>query len=395
MKCLRRIQRSLGILMTLITGTALLAGCSAFQPAPMAAPTATETPISTPSLTLTPSPTAALTSTATPMAAATTTPIATATLTATATPSAIPTATAAPTLTPTAVPTTTSAVTVAAAQTMITPITPGDPWPTPDVSLANDHYWLGRPTGPGTIQWASPFYPYGSTGQGAYLLHHGVDIANPIGTPLLAPADGVVVFAGSDSRVAIGPTTKFYGNAVVIELDRHWNDQSVFVLLGHMNNVVLQVGQHVARGQRVGEVGNTGIALGPHVHVEVRVGQNDYDHTRNAEFWLEPLPGNGVLAGRVLTSDGLHLPNVALLLHKGQGSNSQRFYTYTYEDALGSILPDDQWGENFLLADLPAGRYRVEVSINGRTYKREVMIQEGRTTWMELRTDLAYNDLIE
>lgn len=361
--------------MALLTGTALLAGCSASQPEPMVTPTPTEMPVSTPSPTLTPSPMA----TPTPTAMAT----------------AMPTATATPTVSPTTVPTTASAVTVTAAQTTITHITPGGSWPTPDVSLANDHYWLDRPTGPGTVQWASPFYPYGSTGQDAYLLHHGADIGNPIGTPLLAPADGAVVFAGSDSRVAIGPTTRFFGNAVVIELDRRWNDQSVFVLLGHMNNVAVQVGQRVTRGQRVGEVGNAGIALGPHVHVEVRVGQNDYKHTRNPEFWLEPLPGNGVLAGRVLTSDGLHLPNVELLLFERPRFDSQRFYTYTYEDTLGQILPDDEWGENFLLADLPAGRYQVEVSINGRTYKREVMIREARTTWLELRTGLAYKDVIE
>jgi murein DD-endopeptidase MepM/ murein hydrolase activator NlpD len=276
---------------------------------------------------------------------------------------------------------------VSVAQATITPITPGGPWPTPDVSQASDHYWLGRPTGPGTTQWASPFYPYGSTGQGQYLLHHGADIGNPTGTPLLAPADGVVVFAGSDSEVAVGPTTDFFGNAVVIELDRRYNDQPVFVLLGHMNRVDVQPGQRVTRGQRVGEVGSTGIALGPHVHVEVRVGVNDYDHTRNAEFWLEPLPGHGSLAGRVLTADGRHLPNAPLLLYPGPNFNSPRYYTYTYEDALGLIFPDDAWGENFLLADLPAGPYRVEVSINGKTYRQEVVIQSGGTTWMELRTE--------
>jgi murein DD-endopeptidase MepM/ murein hydrolase activator NlpD len=273
------------------------------------------------------------------------------------------------------------------AQATITPIVPGGPWPTPDVSLASDHYWLGRPTGPGTTQWASPFYPYGSTGQGAYLLHHGADIGNPIGTPLLAPADGLVVFAGSDSQVAVGPTTNFFGNAVIIELDRRYNDLPVFVLLGHMNSVDVQAGQRVTRGQRVGEVGSTGIALGPHVHVEVRVGRNSYDDTRNAEFWLEPLPGHGVLAGRVLTTDGRHLPNAPLLLYPGPNFNSPRYYTYTYEDALGLIFPDDAWGENFLLADLPAGPYRVEVSINGKTYRQEVVIQAGRTTWMDLRVE--------
>jgi murein DD-endopeptidase MepM/ murein hydrolase activator NlpD len=351
----------------------LLAGCSAFQPEPTATPTPTETPTATPSPTLTPSPTATLTPTAT----ATPTPTTTAT----------PTATATATITPTAVLTPTSAVTVTAAQTTITPITPGEPWPTPDIAQASEHFWLGRPTGPNTTQWASPFYPYGSTGQGQYMLHHGVDIGNPTGTTLLAPADGIVVFAGSDSQVPIGPTTDFFGNAVVIELDRRIDEQPVYVLLGHMDSVAVQVGQRVSRGQPVGEVGSTGVALGPHVHLEVRVGQNSYDSTRNAEFWLEPLPGHGVLAGRILTADGRHLPNAPLLLYPGPAFNSPRFYTFTYEDALGLIFPDDRWGENFLLSDLPAGPYRVEVSINGKTYRQEVVIRAGETTWMELRIE--------
>ena len=53
----------------------------------------------------------------------------------------------------------------------------------------------------------------------------------------------------------------------------------------------------------------------------------------------------------------------------------------------GSIWPDDEWGENFLLADLPAGAYKVEVSINGKVYYVDVVIEAGKTTWMELRTE--------
>jgi murein DD-endopeptidase MepM/ murein hydrolase activator NlpD len=377
MKYSGHISPSLGVVMALLALAALLAGCSAFQQEPTATPTPTETPTSTPSPTPTVSPTATATATATQTATATATPTATVT----------PTATATPTITPTVALTPTTAVTVSAARTTVTPIVPGGPWPTPDVSLASDHYWLGRPTGPGTTQWASPFYPYASTGQGAYLLHHGADIGNPTGTPLLAPADGVVVFAGADNQVAVGPTTNFFGNAVIIELDRRYNEQPVFVLLGHMDRVDVQAGQRVGRGQRVGTVGSTGIALGPHVHVEVRIGRNDYDYTRNPEFWLEPLPGHGTIAGRILTADGLHLPNVPILFYPGPAFNSPRYYAHTYLDALGLIWPDDEWGENFLLADLPAGPYRVEVSVNGRVYYVELVVEAGRTTWMELRVE--------
>lgn len=268
-----------------------------------------------------------------------------------------------------------------------TPIVPGGPWPTPDVSQATDHYWLGRPTRPGTTQWASPFYPYASTGQGAYLVHHGADIANPLGTPLYSPVDGTVVFAGPDDQVAVGPTTNFFGIPVVIELDRRYLDQPVYVLLGHMSSTTVTPGQHVQRGQQVGTVGSTGIALGPHVHVEVRVGVNDYDHTRNPEFWLEPLSGHGTVAGRVLTADGRHLPEVPLLFYPGPEFKSPRYYAYTYIDALGLINPDDQWGENFLLSDLPAGDYLVEATVNGKVYRQNVTVQAGKTSWLEIRTE--------
>lgn len=370
-----RSTRLAAILAT--TALLLLTSCSALQPEP----TATPLPTDTPPATLTPSPT----------------PTATATATATATPTATATATPtlAPTETPTVTPTATATATVSSTQSSqvvnvlatTTPIAPGGPWPTPDVSQASDHYWLGRPTRPGTTQWASPFYPYASSGQGAYLVHHGADIANPLGTPLYAPADGTVVFAGPDDEVAVGPTTNFFGIPVVIQLDRRYLDQPVYVLLGHMSSTTVAPGQHVQRGQQVGAVGSTGIALGPHVHVEVRVGVNDYDHTRNPEFWLEPLPGHGTVAGRVLTADGRHLPEVPLLFYPGPDFNSPRYYAFTYIDGLGLINPDDQWGENFLLSDLPAGPYLVEATVNGKVYRQNVAVEAGKTSWLEIRTD--------
>jgi murein DD-endopeptidase MepM/ murein hydrolase activator NlpD len=218
-------------------------------------------------------------------------------------------------------------------------------------------------------------------------VHHGADIENPLGTPLVAPADGLVVFAGADDQVALGPVADFFGNAVVIELDRRYFDQPVYVLLGHMSRVDVETGQRVRRGQPVGAVGSSGVAVGPHVHVEVRVGRNEYDSTRNPEFWLEPLAGHGSLAGRILTVDGRHLPEVLLQLYPGPQFNSPRYYTSTYVDGLGLIHPDEAWGENFLLADLPAGEYRVETAVNGKLYRENIVIRPGETSWVEIRTE--------
>ena len=357
------------ILILSVLLAACLAGC---QPGLGFGPTPTPTATDTPTATFTPTPT--LTPSATPTATASPSP--------TVTPSSTPTETSSPSPTATAGTPAESVVGTAKTDT----VEPGSLWPTPDVSKAQEHYWLARPNGTGVRQWADPSYPYATTGKGAYLLHHGADIANPLGTPLFAPADGTVVFAGPDDTVAVGPTTNFFGLPVVIELDRTYNGQPVYVLLGHLQNAYVKPGQHVTRGQRIGEVGMSGVALGPHVHVEVRVGVNDYDHTRNSEFWLEPLPGHGTVAGRVLTADGRHLPEVPINLYPGPNFNRPRYYATTYADALGLINPDDEWGENFLLADVPAGPYKVEVAVNGKVYFQDIVVTPGKTAWIEVRT---------
>lgn len=378
-----------GLLIAVLLAAALTGCATLTRRLPMLGPRATVTPTATwtPTAAPTVSPTAIPTDTPSPLPSPT--PFPSPTATATALPTATPTLTASPTplatMTPTVVApesTETSRVVAPANPS----VEPGSFWPTPDVSVAQEHYWLGRPTGPDTTQWANGFYPYGSTGQGKYLLHHGVDIANPAGTPLVAPADGLVVFAGTDDQEAIGPTTDFYGKAVVIELDRRYHEQPVYVLLGHMQEVQVQPGQRVTRGQQVGLVGMSGIAMGPHVHVEVRIGQNDYWHTRNPEFWLEPLPGFGTLTGRLLTADGRIWPEVPLLLYPGPDFDQVRFYIYTYVDAMDRIHPDDEWGENFLLSDLPANTYLVEAEVQGHVYRQKVTIEAGKTTWLEIRT---------
>ncbi|MEA3334614.1 MAG: M23 family metallopeptidase [Chloroflexota bacterium] len=369
-----------GPVLFVLAATLFVAGCAGNAGLETTStPTATLTPTTTPS----PSPTASATATPTPTATAT--PTVTPMPTDTATPR--PTATATPTQTPLPAPGETSPETPAEpAKSPTRPaVSPAGFWPTPDVSQATDHFWLGRPTGPDTTQWASPFYPYGSTGGGKYLVHQGVDIANPLGTPLFAPADGTVIFAGPDSDQAVGPTTNFFGNTIVILLDRDYGDQYLYVLFGHLNSISIELGQWVSRGQQIGEIGMTGIALGPHVHVEVRVGENDFTSTRNAEYWLEPLPGHGALGGRILTDDGRHLPEVELLLYPGPEFSTPRYYISTYVDDPALINPDDEWGENFLLADIPANTYQVEVNLGGQTYRDTIVIEPGKSSWYELR----------
>lgn len=87
--------------------------------------------------------------------------------------------------------------------------------------------------------------------------HDGLDIAAPYGTPVLAPCDGKVVFAG---RTAV------LGKTVTIQSDHGF--QTVF---GHNSKVNVKVGDAVSRGDCISHVGSTGRSTGAHVHYEVWV----------------------------------------------------------------------------------------------------------------------------
>ena len=88
--------------------------------------------------------------------------------------------------------------------------------------------------------------------------HTGIDLSAPLGAPVMAAADGVVVAVGHG---AIG-----YGNYVVIA-----HGGGIATLYGHLLQTNVSAGQVVVRGQVIGLEGSTGYSTGPHVHFELRV----------------------------------------------------------------------------------------------------------------------------
>ncbi len=92
-------------------------------------------------------------------------------------------------------------------------------------------------------------------GEGAF--HRGVDIQATFGTPIIAPAGGVVRYADFMNG---------YGRAMVVD---HGN--GITTLYGHMSGFVVSEGQIVNRGDTLGYVGQSGRATGPHLHYEVRI----------------------------------------------------------------------------------------------------------------------------
>ena len=98
-------------------------------------------------------------------------------------------------------------------------------------------------------------------------LHNAVDLAAPVGTPIVASAGGTVIISRINNAWNGG-----YGNFVVIS---HNNGSQT--LYAHMQlRKVVSVGQHVSQGDLIGYIGMTGETFGPHVHFEIRGAQNDF-----------------------------------------------------------------------------------------------------------------------
>jgi len=88
-------------------------------------------------------------------------------------------------------------------------------------------------------------------------MHRGVDIATAPGAPVIAPSDGVVLFAGVDGA---------YGKVLVLD-----HGYGVRTRYGHLSEIAVAQGQAVKRGAAIAMVGNTGRSTGPHLHYEVQV----------------------------------------------------------------------------------------------------------------------------
>lgn len=251
---------------------------------------------------------------------------------------------------------------------------------TPDES-SDDHYWLQRPVAAGGVVWTDKHYPYGSTRGGELRPHHGVEFNVPYNTEILAAAAGTVRVAGSDSEDTYGPHPDFYGNLVVIEHDYQVGGRSLFTLYGHLNEVSVSVGQQVAAQEVLGLSGATGVADGPHMHFEVRLGANTYESTRNPLLWLFPFPQNGTVAGRVVWPDGSLAAGAPVSLNRIDGS-SPYYATTTYGG--DSVNGDEYWQENFAIDDVNSGYYEVVVRVDGERYTAETWVYDYRTSFVEI-----------
>jgi murein DD-endopeptidase MepM/ murein hydrolase activator NlpD len=125
--------------------------------------------------------------------------------------------------------------------------------------------WAQRPSiwptdGRVTSYFGNRFHPI----EEQVLFHDGLDIANKTGTPIYAPADGIVKFVGIQEN---------YGRMITI----NHHDSNCETIYGHLQQAEVSSGQIIHRGDLIGFMGSTGRSTGSHLHYEVRVNEHAID----------------------------------------------------------------------------------------------------------------------
>jgi murein DD-endopeptidase MepM/ murein hydrolase activator NlpD len=183
-------------------------------------------------------------------------------------------------------------------------------------------------------------------------------------------------------QVIFGPRPDFYGNVVVIEHDYLAPDgRPIYSLYGHLSRVDVTAGQRGDFGQTIAAVGATGVAFGPHLHLEIRLGTPlDYYSTYNPELWVTPYENHGVLAARILGPDGTPIKGLRVELI-GRGSFLSG---WTYET--DTVNSDPYFQENLVIGDIRAGQYDLKVGeIRNILYRDVVFIEASVVNLIEIR----------
>ncbi len=230
--------------------------------------------------------------------------------------------------------------------------------------------------------WVDRSYPYGSTQHGARAVHLGVEFVNPRHTPVYAAKSGIVVFAGADDEILIGPQLDYYGLVVILAHQiESLAGRQVFTLYGHLEDISVAAGQSVEDLTRLGQIGSSGVALGPHLHFELRVEDPfDYSMTRNPELWLQHYVARGMIVGRVRDQEGEPIYGKRVSVR----SDTVNRDVYSYQSEV--VNPDPVWDEDFTVGDLPADHYQVIVlnKLGKIGFTETVVVEANRTTFVDV-----------
>lgn len=248
------------------------------------------------------------------------------------------------------------------------------------------HFWFRRPVSADDNPYLDQTYLYGSTMGGNFQQHQGVEFNAPEGTPVRAIGDGVVMLAGPAEAGS---------NTVAILHHRTLDGRRLWSTYYHNVDLAVREGERVAAGDLVARVGHTGRATNDHLHLEIHVTpdanlaavvdpeQRYPPHTVNPQLWLEPIPGTGAIAGRVLDAAGDPVPGARIYgVTKPLPRETPFSFAETYGDRAHS---DPVFGETFAIGDVPPGEYVIGVEVGGERVYRSVRVEAGKVTEVVLR----------
>ncbi|MCJ7718012.1 MAG: peptidoglycan DD-metalloendopeptidase family protein [Anaerolineales bacterium] len=271
-------------------------------------------------------------------------------------------------------------------------------YPVPWIPSPQDHFYFTNPIAAYDIESAYSTYGYGDVFFGN-VVHTGIDIPGDMGTPILAAGDGKIIYAGygiyrGGDEVYDDP----YGKAVVIEHSFAYKGEPLYTLYAHLDEIHVEEGQVVTAGHQIGSMGKTGKTTGPHLHFEVRVGENEYFSTRNPDLWISPPQGWGILVGQILTWEGRSLEQQPVYLHPlgetdTQDESSDRLWIgKSYQNQ--AINSDPYYLENLSIANIPAGTYLVSIPVTyiGFAYQEVVEIRPGQVTYIKFNLWRGFTD---
>jgi murein DD-endopeptidase MepM/ murein hydrolase activator NlpD len=255
-------------------------------------------------------------------------------------------------------------------------------YPVPLALTPFDHFYFTSPYAVNEISQPVEDYRYGGSFYEG-VVHSGMDIKIPVGTPILAAGPGIVTWAGYGLFAGRYDPDDPYGKAVMIRHNFGYQGALLYTVYAHLDQVFVDKDQQVAGGDLIGISGKTGVTSGPHLHFEVRLDESGkgFFSTRNPELWLVPPQGWGVLAGKVMNTGGRKVKGQLVIVRPPESEQFWRANSYHG----GTINPDPYYQENLVISGLPAGRYEIQINYLSRIYTREIDIYPGLVTYFTFR----------
>ena len=180
----------------------------------------------------------------------------------------------------------------------------------------------------------------------------------------------------------MGPQLDYYGLVVIVAHQiETLAGRQIFTVYGHLEKISVTVGQSVDDLTRLGQIGSSGVALGPHLHFEVRVDDPyDFRMTRNPELWLQHYVDRGMIIGRIRDQEGAPVLGKRVSVRSDDINRD----VYSYEGRI--VNSDPVWDEDFTVGDLPAGDYQVVVldEAGKIAFAQKVAVEAYRTTVVDI-----------